>query len=159
MTSLATPHGLAVAGALFMLSGLAILGAALLNRTTLATLKTSFDTPAKLGVAAGFALPMLAFGLFLQAAGNMVDVSMGPGLTALLLALAFGLVLYATMDETIADALERRAVRPAATTAAQAPAAAATSLPAPVRDAITDAGKAEPSKAAAADAPKIALVS
>ena len=110
MTSLASPHGLAVAGALFMLGGLAILGAALLNRTTLASLKTSFDTPAKLGVAASFALPMIALGLFLQAAGNMAAVSIGPGLTALLLALGFALLMYATLDETIAEALERKSI-------------------------------------------------
>ena len=110
MTSLASPHGLAVAGALFMLGGVAILGAALLNRATLGSLKTSFDNPAKLGVAAWFALPMLAFGLFLQAAGNMAAVSIGPGLTALLLALSFTLLMYATLDETIAEALERKSV-------------------------------------------------
>ena len=103
MTSLASPHGLAVVGALFMLSGLAILGAALLNRTTLASLVTKFDSPARLNVAAWFALPMLAFGLFLQAAGNMVAIPIGPGLSALLLALAFGLLMFLMLDETIAD--------------------------------------------------------
>lgn len=153
MSSLATPHGLAVAGALFMLSGLAILGAALLNRTTLATLKTSFDTPAKLGVAAGFALPMLALGLFLQAAGNMVDVSMGPGITALLLTLAFGLLLYVMLDETIADALERKAA------GAVEAVSAATAIPAATREAINEVAKSDAAKAAATEAPKIALVS
>lgn len=152
MTSLASPHGLAVAGALFMLGGLAILGAALLNRTTLASLKTSFDTPAKLGVAASFALPMIALGLFLQAAGNMAAVSIGPGLTALLLALGFALLMYATLDETIAEALERKSILSPAS-AEPAPAV----LPAPVHEAITEVAKSEPAKAA--EPPKIALVS
>lgn len=149
MTSLASPHGLAVAGALFMLGGVAILGAALLNRATLGSLKTSFDNPAKLGVAAWFALPMLAFGLFLQAAGNMAAVSIGPGLTALLLALSFTLLMYATLDETIAEALERKPVLSAKPTESS-PAL----LLAPAREVIT-----EVAKSGAAEAPKIALVS
>lgn len=154
MTSLATPHGLAVVGALFMLGGLAILGAALFNRTILSSLTTTFDTPAKLGVAAWFGLPMLALGLFLQAAGNMAAMPIGPGLTMLLLALGFALLLYAAMDETIADALERKAAAPAN---GEPEAAAHAPLTAPVREVITEVAKGEPAKAA--DAPKIALVS
>ena len=150
MTSLASPHGLAVAGALFMLGGVAILGAALLSRTTLSSLKTSFDSPSKLGVAAGFGLPMLALGLFLQAAGNMAAVPIGPGLTMLLLALAFALVLYAAMDETIADALERKTV-------SSAQDAEPAALPAPILEVITEVAKSDPAKLA--DTPKIALVS
>lgn len=151
MTSLASPHGLAVVGALFMLGGLAILGAALFNRTILSSLTTTFDGPAKLGVAAWFALPMLAFGLFLQAAGNMAAMPIGPGLTMLLLALGFALLLYVALDETIAEALERKAAPVAA--GADDP----TPLPAAVREVITEAANSEPAKAA--DAPKIALVS
>lgn len=147
MTSVATPHGLAVAGALFMLGGLAILGAALLNRALLSSLKTSFDTPAKLGVSGAFALPLVGFGLFLQAAGNMVDVSIGPGLTALLLALAFGLVVFVLLDEHLADAFASRTAQPAESEAQPA-------LPAPVREAITEVAKVP-----AGEPPKIALVS
>lgn len=150
MTSLASPHGLAVVGALFMLGGLAILGAALFNRTILSSLTTTFDSPAKLGVAAWFALPMLALGLFLQAAGNMAAMPIGPGLTMLLLALGFALLLYVALDETIAEALERKAAPVAAEAEADA-------LPAAVREVITEVAKSEPEKTA--DAPKIALVS
>lgn len=147
--SVATPHGLAVAGALFMLGGLAILGAALLNRALLSSLKTSFDSPAKMGVTGAFALPLVAFGLFLQAAGNMVDVSIGPGLTSLLLALAFGLVVFVLLDEHLAEAFASKAAHPAGESEVSA------ALPAPVRDAISEVAKAAPSS----DAPKIALVS
>lgn len=152
MTSLETPQGLAVVGSLFMLSGLAILGAALINRTTLANLKSSLDTPARLSVAAGFSLPMIAFGLFLQAAGNMAAVNIGPGLTMLLLALAFGLLMFLMLDETIADSMNRRS---AVGERAHDDAAA---LPAPVREAIREA-EGELDKAQATEAPKIALVS
>lgn len=152
MTSLATTHGLAVAGSLFMLGGLAILGATLLNRALLSSLKTTFDTPAKMSVAGGFAVPLIGLGLFLNAAGNMADVTMGAGLTALLLTLAFGLLLFLMLDETIADALARKAAQPA--TDRDQPQLA---LSPPIREAIADAAKAETK--AGAEAPKIALVS
>ncbi len=106
MTPIATPNGLAVAGGLFLLSGLAILGAALLNRTGLARISQSRLLSAeKLHVSAWFALPMIAAGFFLQAAGNMVTVALGSGISCLLLALAFLLLMYLLLDETIADAL------------------------------------------------------
>lgn len=104
MTSIASPNGLAIAGALFMLSGLAILGSALLARTSVGSVaNSSINSTAKLNVAAWFGLPAIALGLFLQAAGNMVSTPIGTGLTLLMLALAFALALFAMMDETIAD--------------------------------------------------------
>jgi hypothetical protein len=104
-----TSNGLAIAGSLFMLSGLAILGAALLNRTGLAKVSNStLLNPEKLHIAAWFALPMIASGLFLQAAGNLAGIPLGTGLSCLLLALALMLLLFLMLDETIADALAQR---------------------------------------------------
>lgn len=109
MTPIATPNGLAIAGALFMLSGLAILGAALLNRTTLAQFaQSSLLSADKLHTSATFALPIVALGLFLQAAGNLAPMSLGTGLSCLLLALALGLFLFLMLDETIAESVAQR---------------------------------------------------
>lgn len=125
MTSVATINGLAIVGALFMLSGLAILGAALLGKTTLADYTHSkFMSAGKLHVAALFGLPLFGLGLFLQAAGNMAPTSIGAGLTALLLALAFTLIVFLMADETIADMLAQRATSTTLPAEAPAPAAA-----------------------------------
>lgn len=106
MMPTATTNGLAIVGSLFMLSGLSILGAALLSRTGLAKLSHSkLLSPEKLHTSAWFSLPMIAAGLFLQAAGNMAAIPLGAGLSCLLLALAFMLLLFLMLDETIADAL------------------------------------------------------
>ncbi len=109
MIPIATPNGLAIVGSLFMLSGLAILGAALLSRTGLANVTNSkLLSSDKLNIAAWFALPMVAAGLFLQAAGNLTGIPLGAGLSCLLLALSFMLLLYLMLDETIADSLTQR---------------------------------------------------
>jgi hypothetical protein len=115
MTQIATPNGLAIAGALFMLSGLAVLGAALIARTNIASFAPSKeDLNSKLAIAAGFGLPMVELGLFLQAAGNMVTTSIGPGITMLLLGLALVLLLFVMLDETIAEMMGQQASQPKA---------------------------------------------
>lgn len=127
MTSIASPNGLAIVGALFMLSGLAILGSALLARTSVGPVaNSSIDSTAKLNVAAWFGLPAIALGLFLQAAGNMVATPIGSGLTIMLLALAFAMLLFVMMDETLADVFAQRSGT------SLAPSTAQLALPAPV---------------------------
>lgn len=108
MTSLASPEGLAITGSLFMLSGLAILGAALLSRTALAELVNSrLNSTNKFKVAMWFAIPIIGLGLFLEAVGKMVVMPIGVGQTALLLGLAFTLLMFLMLDETFADALAK----------------------------------------------------
>lgn len=114
MTLVSNPNGLLVASALFALAGLAVLARAFF--TAYAAPAHSDDKAQQKNqakVALLFGMPMLAAGLFLNAAGQFATGPMGAGLTCLLLALAFTLLVYAMMESSLADemaSLEQRAV-------------------------------------------------
>ena len=106
MTFVSSPNGLLIASALFALSGLAVLVRAfyaLYSAPSAASDKTQQKSEAQ--VAAWFGLPMLAASFFLSGAGQFAAGPLGVGLTCLLLALAFTLLLYVMMEGSFADTL------------------------------------------------------
>lgn len=115
MTLVSNPNGLLIASALFALSGLAILARALFEAyespaATDGATKQSGRT--KVAVMAG--VPLLAIGLFLNGAGQFATGRMGPGVSCLLLALAFSLLLYVMYDGLLGDEVAASDVRSSA---------------------------------------------
>lgn len=133
MTLVSDPNGLLIASALFALSGLAILARALYE--AYASSDRAAPSQAQNKVAALFGAPLIGIGLFLNGAGQFATGRMGAGLTCLLLALAFTLLIYAmsagSFDDDLtaenasagaADVAPRLLVQPPKLIAVEAPA-------------------------------------
>lgn len=129
MTSIANPNWLAVSAAFFILSGLGILARAFLAGNDEGTEEAQRGTAyGQRQVNTWLGAPLLGAGLFMHALSQLGSASLNPFITIMLLTLAFGLLLYACLEDTFVDLYRERSVpkqRPAklaviATTPAEA---------------------------------------
>ena len=111
MTALADPNGLALTAALFMLSGGALLGQALTSTGPARSGADSETANMHARVASYFGLPMILFGLFCHAAGQVTSMPLSPALVCIILGLALTLLLYVTLEGSIVDAMTPRAAQ------------------------------------------------
>lgn len=106
MTFVSNPNGLLIASSLFALGGIAILARAFW--ATAAVTQSDAESRQRKNealVASWFGFPLLGLAVFLNGAAQFASVSLGAGLTILLLALAFVLLFYAALEGSFADAL------------------------------------------------------
>ena len=111
MTSMPDQNWLIIVGALFSLSGIALLGKAFW---------AFLDAPASGGqsvlkrnearVASWFGLPMLGIGFFSQAAGQMTTAHSSPLTTCFMLALALTLLLYGMLEANLVESISAPAM-------------------------------------------------
>lgn len=111
MTALADPNGLALTGALFMLSGAAVLGQAFTSTLQARSGAESEIASMHARVASYFGLPMALFGLFCHAAGQVTSMPLSPALVCIILGLALTLLLYVTLEGSIVDTITPRAAQ------------------------------------------------
>lgn len=110
MTLIANPNGLLIASTLFALSGIAILAQSMLASSTTPTSDADAQRRrAHARIANWVGLPLLGGAAFLHGVGQFATGPIGPGLTCLLLALAFSLLVYAMVEDQIADDMTPRA--------------------------------------------------
>ncbi|MEQ1653048.1 MAG: hypothetical protein ABL897_11210 [Hyphomicrobium sp.] len=104
MTLVSNPNGLLIASTLFALSGLAVLARAFW--ASLAATQSDAEKKQRKSealVASWFGFPLVGLGAFLNGAGQFASGPIGAGLTCLLLALAFALLLFAALEGTLTD--------------------------------------------------------
>jgi hypothetical protein len=111
MTSIANPNWLAIAAAFFIVCGLGILARAFLAGAT-----ESSDAEQR-RIASGqkqvnlwLGAPLLGIGFFAQAASQLGTTPLNAFITIMLLTLAFGLLLYGCLEETLVDLYRERSV-------------------------------------------------
>jgi peptidoglycan/LPS O-acetylase OafA/YrhL len=104
MTSIANPNWLAVSAAFFIISGLGIVARAFLAGTA------DSSDPEQRRLAAGqrqvntwLGTPLLGIGFFTHALSQLGSSPLNAFITIMLLALAFGLLMYACLEHTLVD--------------------------------------------------------
>ncbi|MFN3868724.1 MAG: hypothetical protein ACK4MF_06625 [Hyphomicrobiaceae bacterium] len=122
MVTIYNPNILAVAGLIITACGLGFLAKAILASTMTASADAAHAKRAAAAarVDLAFAAPVIIAGIVTMAAAQFVSSALSPVITALLLAMAFGLVLYAGYEALLTDS--------GATSAAAAQAAGASRL-------------------------------
>jgi len=105
MVTIYNPNILAVAGLIITACGLGFLAKAILASTMAATADASQPKrdAATARVDLAFAAPVIIAGIVTMAAAQFVSSALSPIITALLLATAFALVLYAGYESLLAD--------------------------------------------------------
>ena len=110
MTPTPDHNWLIIAGALFALSGTALLGKAFLSYLDAPQSGALPETKRnEARVASWLGLPMLGLGFFSQAAGQVATASLSPLVTSFMLALAFTLLLYGMLESSFVDHLSQSA--------------------------------------------------
>jgi len=111
MSSVATSNWLAIAGALYALAGMGFVAkAALTNAGFDASPQERQSAQARRELNIWFGLPVLAAGFFMQAMGGMGAVPFSGVFACLMLLLAFGMLLFVALEDTILDLFGDRVV-------------------------------------------------
>lgn len=103
MTTVWNPNLLAVAGLIITACGLGLLAKGLLSAVSSGA--SARHVAAKTRVDLGFAAPMLILGLVVLASAQFVSAGPTPAITSLLLAAAFGLLLYGLIESSLVESM------------------------------------------------------
>lgn len=105
MSSVSDPNWLAIASVFFILIGLGIVARAFLPAAMgLSEAEKISKADSHRAVNLGLGVPVLGIGFLLNAMSHMGSVSLTPFMIGVMLALAFGLLLYGSLEHWLADA-------------------------------------------------------